>query len=229
MKIGNSLLRLSRHHFVKSSFTDLAKRQEFLHLSKRCIISSSTFDCMTSLLSIQQIDSPSDRDILNLSDEQRRKASSSARPRRRRRGGTAETISSKEGGEDDDRAATVAPTSSSIVTDDSIFIGSARAFLDKIEEGLEPMRPYNDVFVIQRSKNEEGENLTLRLKPSEGQYIFQVDEEMKTITLNSPMSGTYTYVLCAYTGDFVGMNDGHLCQGLLVRDLIRHTNGLPKF
>ena len=91
------------------------------------------------------------------------------------------------------------------------------------------MKAYNDIFVIQRSKNEQGENLTLRLKPSEGQYIFQVDEEMKTITLNSPMSGTYTYVLCGYTGDFVGMNDGHLCQGLRVRDLIRHANGLPKF
>lgn len=181
------------------------------------------------MMTTQQLHSPSHQVKINLLNEQCRNLSSSARPRRRRRGGTAETITSKEGSEDDDRAATVAPTSSSIVTDDSIFIGSARAFLDQIEEGLEPMRPYNDVFVIQRSKNEEGENLTLRLKPSEGQYIFQVDEEMKTITLNSPMSGTYTYVLCGYTGDFVGMNDGHLCQGLLVRDLIRHTNGLPKF
>lgn len=98
-----------------------------------------------------------------------------------------------------------------------------------MEEAIEPMKAHNDVFKVTRSSTESGENLTITLKPGEGQYIFQVDVEMKTLTLNSPMSGTYTYVLCRYTDDFVGMNDGHLCEGMLVRDLIRHCYGLPRF
>ena len=89
------------------------------------------------------------------------------------------------------------------------------------------MKAQNETFNIIRSTTEIGENLTIGLKPGEGQYVFQVDEDMKTLTLNSPMSGSYTYVLCGYTGDFVGMDDGHLCEGMLVRDLIRHCNGLP--
>ena len=31
-----------------------------------------------------------------------------------------------------------------------------------------------------------------------------------------------------YAGQFVGMEDGQ-CEGMLVRDLIRHCNGLPQF
>ena len=75
----------------------------------------------------------------------------------------------------------------------------------------------------------QGETLTIQLKPGEGRYILQVDEQNCTLTMISPMSGNYTYVLCAYTGQFIGMDDGHSCEGMLVRDLIRHCNGLPKF
>lgn len=144
---------------------------------------------------------------------------------RRRRAGSGVTQADSEV----DRSSLNAPSSSSIVEDEDIFLGTVRAYLDKVEEALEPMKAYNEVFKVKRDANESGRNLTITLKPGEGQYIFQVDNEMKTLTLNSPMSGTYTYVLCGYTDNFVGINDGHLCEGMLVRDMIRHCNGLPKF
>ena len=152
-----------------------------------------------------------------------RHLSSSKRRRRAGSGTTPQTDSSE-----DDRSSANAPSPSSIVKDEDIFLGTSRAYLDKVEEAVEPMKAKNDVFKVTRSSNESGENLTITLKPGEGQYIFQVDVEMKTMTMNSPMSGTYTYV-CRYTDDFVGMIDGHLCEGMLVRDLIRHCYGLPKF
>lgn len=91
------------------------------------------------------------------------------------------------------------------------------------------MKRTNDVFIIKRDSNEQGDNLTLRLKPGEGNYILQVDEEMLTLTLSSPMSGIYTYVLCPKTGSFIGMDDGHIAEGMIVRDLIRHCTGMPQF
>lgn len=124
---------------------------------------------------------------------------------------------------------TGAPDDLDIVRDSEIFTRAANSFLDRVQNALEPMKASNEVFHILRSKNESGENLTLRLKPSEGQYVFQVDTDVKTLTMISPMSGSYTYVLCAHTGQFVGMDDGHVCEGMLVRDLIRHCQGLPNF
>lgn len=109
------------------------------------------------------------------------------------------------------------------------FLPAARKFLARTEKALEPMKRTNDVFIIKRDSNEQGDNLTLRLKPGEGNYILQVDEEMLTLTLSSPMSGIYTYVLCPKTGSFIGMDDGHIAEGMIVRDLIRHCTGMPQF
>jgi hypothetical protein len=90
------------------------------------------------------------------------------------------------------------------------------------------MKDHNDVFDLERSNNDIGPLLTLDLKPGEGKYLFQVDETECTFILTSPMSGTYTYVLVP-PDRFVGMEDGHSLEGMIVRDLIRHCNGLPDF
>ena len=160
-----------------------------------------------------------DAAILGLNHHSRSFSSRSTVRRRRR--------TSEPSSETNERASANKPTA--VVKNREIFQQSARAFLDRAEVALEPMKAHNEVFKLTRSSNEEGDNLTIGLKPGEGQYIFQVDEEMCTLTLNSPRSGNYTYVLCGYTGGFVGMDDGHACEGLLVRDLIRHCNGLPQF
>ena len=110
----------------------------------------------------------------------------------------------------------------------TLFIPAAMEELEKIQNALEPMKKYNDVFHLNRSSNEIGPILTLELKPGEGQYEFQVDENECTLTLNSPMSGNYTYILIP-PDRFVGRDDGHSLEGMIVRDLIRHCNGVPDF
>lgn len=116
-----------------------------------------------------------------------------------------------------------------MVKSKSKFTKQAKIFLTKAQNALEPMKAYNEIFNITRTSNEQGEVLTIGLAPSEGQYVLQVDEDILTLSLLSPMSGNYTYVLCENTNEFVGMEDGHNLEGMIVRDLIRHCNGLPNF
>jgi len=147
-----------------------------------------------------------------------------------RGGGTTTTSTSSSNSYDPNHESpTSTGTAPIAVRDPQLFTSAANSFLNRIQDGLEPMKECNTVFQIIRSRNEDGENLTIRLKPSEGQYVFQVYDDMTRLTMISPMSGSYTYVLCSRTGQFVGMDDGHICEGMLVRDLIRHCNGLPKF
>ena|ERR1719276_156407 len=110
----------------------------------------------------------------------------------------------------------------------NVFLPAAIDLLGRIQKALEPMKEHNDVFRLERSSNDIGPLLTLELKPGEGTYLCQVDEAACTVILTSPMSGTYTYVLLP-PDKFVGMGDGHSLEGMIVRDLIRHCNGLPNF
>ena len=116
-----------------------------------------------------------------------------------------------------------------MVRNKELFLDASNAFLTKAAAALEPMKAHNDIFNIQRSTNDQGEVLKIILKPSEGQYVLQVDNDLRTLTLLSPISGNYTYVLCKQTHEFIDMEDNHSLVGMLVRDLIRHCNGLPQF
>lgn len=147
-------------------------------------------------------------------------SSNSSRRRRRKSAATGNGV---------DASSVPSESSSTAVHDPKVFASAANSFLNKVQDAMEPMKAHNEVFDIVRSQNEDGENLTIRLKPSEGQYVFQVYNDMTRLTMVSPMSGSFTYVLCSQTGQFVGMDDGHICEGMLVRDLIRHCNGLPQF
>ena len=98
-------------------------------------------------------------------------------------------------------------------------------FLQKAERALHPMKSCNEVFELTSSS----EKLSLKLSPAEGNYAMQVDEINFEILLQTPISGRFSYVLCAEKGEWVGSEDGHSLEGLLVRDLIRQCNGYPKF
>ncbi len=180
-------------------------------------ITSSSSSMSSSLVSMTVKD--------NIITQQHRNASSRRRIRRRRDGG--EIVDSDQGEE----GRTNDPTRNEIriATDKTQFLQASSAFLTKATAALEPMKAHNDVFNVQRSTNEQGETLTLSLKPSEGQYVLQADNQLCTLSLRSPMSGKYTYVLCKNTNKFVGMEDNHSIEGMIVRDLIRHCNGLPQF
>lgn len=141
--------------------------------------------------------------------------------RRRRRGSTSSTAPA-EG--DKTHASRPVP-----VKDAATFLAASGEELDRIEAAIEPMKACNDVFVVSRSKNEEGEKLSIRLQGGDGTYVIQVDERNCTMNLTSPMSGAYTYVLCGKSGDWLGMDDAHIMEGMLTRDLIRQCNGVPRF
>lgn len=149
--------------------------------------------------------------------------------RRRRRAVSNPTVTDDESRREEERLSKVIPDDDGIVTDKELFLQASSAFLQQTIKALEPMKAHNEVFHLILSSNEQGQRLTVGLRPSEGQYVLQVDDELCTLTLTSPMSGNYTYILCAFTGNFIGMHDGHLCQGMLVRDMIRHCYGVPQF
>mmetsp|Transcript_3805 Transcript_3805/g.8108 ORF Transcript_3805/g.8108 Transcript_3805/m.8108 type:complete len:223 (+) Transcript_3805:72-740(+) len=155
----------------------------------------------------------------------------SAPRRRRRQGGGGAPVSDADDDAaeiDGDRLREARP---SAVKDLAVFTAATVDLLSKIEAALKPMESCNDGFFVKRvTDNAPGEyGLDILLSPGEGEYSLRVDGENRTVALKSPMSGMYTYVLCDKTGDFRGMDDGHILEGLLTRDLIRHCNGVPKF
>lgn len=113
------------------------------------------------------------------------------------------------------------------IDDDVVFVQAASALLDKLEKALEPMKQKNDFFVVERFFGEMGEVMTIDLGPKEGKYRIEMSMEDHLFEYSSPISGKVLYVLSAQTGEWVGSQDGHLFEGLLVRDLIRQCQGLP--
>ena len=118
----------------------------------------------------------------------------------------------------DDRAAMNRPVK---VTDMQQFVVAAQDVLDKIQTSLEPMKRHNYLFVVDRQAN------SLKLTLTDGDYIFEVVEDFNCIQMTSPISGKFSYVLSASTGEWVDVHDGHLMEGMFVRDLIRQCNGVP--
>ena len=110
------------------------------------------------------------------------------------------------------------------VTDPLAFADAAQNFLDKIELSLIPMERVNDVFIINRTPLK----LTLTLAPHHGQYVFEINEEQTAIRFVSPMSGGYSYLCNAMTGEWECQQDGHRLVGMFVRDLVCQVNGLPE-
>lgn len=49
------------------------------------------------------------------------------------------------------------------------------------------------------------------------------------ISLRSPLSGSFSYVYDASSGEWVGSEDGHSLIGMLTRDWIRQCRGVPDF
>ena len=152
----------------------------------------------------------------------------------RRRRTTRETdgiVSSDEGNSSSSSSSWRQCKPQKIVVDSKIFHNAAKEFLQRVQLAVEPMKQYNSVFQVLRLINtiESQDCLKILLKPDQGSYILQVDYDTRTMALTTPLSGSFTYVLCSQTGNFVGMEDGHVLEGLLVRDLIRQCHGLPKF
>jgi Frataxin-like domain len=74
--------------------------------------------------------------------------------------------------------------------------------------------------------------LYLDLGPVHGAYTLQVDYSISRVLLTSPLSGSLLYYCSQEAGsdDYAwrSEDDGHVLQGLLVRDLIRQIQGVPQ-
>jgi hypothetical protein len=141
--------------------------------------------------------------------------------KRRKRG--SKQVQETESEESDDN-----PLKHVAVDDPEQFLESVTLLLDKIEKAVAPMKEQNDIFVVTRARGELGDTLRIDLSPKEGSYKIEVSEEDCLFQYTSPISGNVLYVNSATTGDWVGIEDGHIFEGLLVRDLIRQCRGLPK-
>lgn len=113
------------------------------------------------------------------------------------------------------------------VVESEVFRREADALLTKIERALQPMKEKNEIFVVTRRWEDLGPTLSIDLSPKDGSYIVEVNEEEHLLQFSSPISGSQLYILSQRTGEWVGAEDGHLFEGLLVRDLIRQCQGLP--
>lgn len=80
-----------------------------------------------------------------------------------------------------------------------------------------------------------GDYLWIDLGPVHGQYTIQADEAMQIIILLSPISGQRVYRYDNHESEsrpddpnrWMCTDDGHVLEGLLVRDLIRQIQGVP--
>lgn len=151
-------------------------------------------------------------------------------PVRRRRRPTPRASTNSDVNDDDDSVGSK-PTQSqlkpSAVDDDVEFVQAASALLDKLEKAMGPMKRQNEIFEVERFFGELGEVLTIDLGPKEGKYRVEMSLEDHMFEYTSPISGKILYVLSVHTGEWVGYEDGHSFEGLLVRDLIRQCQGLP--
>ena len=118
--------------------------------------------------------------------------------------------------------------SQTAVQDLKVFQQEADKLLLKLEQALRPMEKHNDVFVITHTPRNHYMNgsLTLELKPEDGMYQIEVNDEARRIHMTSALSGQFNYKY-ASTGEWEDELDRHSMVGMLVRDLIRQCNGLP--
>lgn len=132
------------------------------------------------------------------------------------------------GDEDGDGGSTNnSPLKHNAVDDDVEFVQAASALLDKLEKAMEPMKRQNEIFQVERFFGDLGEVLTIDLGPKEGKYRVEMSLDDHLFEYTSPISGKILYVFSADTSEWVGIEDGHSFEGLLVRDLIRQCQGLP--
>ncbi|GKY94121.1 hypothetical protein MPSEU_000378200 [Mayamaea pseudoterrestris] len=115
------------------------------------------------------------------------------------------------------------------VTEVLLFRETATALIDKLYTALQPMEQVNDPFFLTKGMEDDlGPFLLIDFGPLQGQYSIQVDVEQSVVTMSTPRIGQTVYILSKLTNDWVSIADGHVLEGMLVRELLHHAQGLPK-
>jgi hypothetical protein len=130
--------------------------------------------------------------------------------------------------EDNDNADESPDTTASEIAQTE-FDRAASFLVNKVYKALKPMVPLNDNFFLSRGEDTAmGEYIMIDLGAADGQYNIQVDNEQQLLLMQTPISGQTQYVFSKRSGDWISVDDGHIFEGLLVRDLIRQCRGVPK-
>lgn len=125
------------------------------------------------------------------------------------------------------------------------FVALAMAQLDKLYDSLQPVLNINPDLITTRgvteppepdSDNDDEEEekevvipgpfVKVDSGPVHGTYTIQMNAPQRRLILESPGSGQFNYMYV--NGRWVNEHDGHDMDGLFVRDLIRHIQGVPK-
>lgn len=143
--------------------------------------------------------------------------------RRRSRGGVPRKMDTEEGIDD------LYPARKLEKATNREFDVAAAELMDELFDGLKPLRAHNDNLVLTRGTQEEtGEYILIDLGPGYGQYNIQVDNHQSLLLVSSPITGPLEYIFLKDKQEWCSVQDGHNFKGLLMRDLIRQVNGLPK-
>jgi hypothetical protein len=114
------------------------------------------------------------------------------------------------------------------VTDETEFADASKALIEKLYKAIEPMGRSNDPFFLTKGFEEEmGPFVLVDFGPVQGQYTIQVDRDQSLVSMTTPRSGQITYILSDSTHEWVSEADGHAMEGMLVRDMIHHAQGVP--
>mmetsp|Transcript_18609 Transcript_18609/g.39954 ORF Transcript_18609/g.39954 Transcript_18609/m.39954 type:complete len:252 (+) Transcript_18609:141-896(+) len=182
----------------------------------------------------------------------------STRTRRRRRQGAGipnKPVEHDPHASADDRSPPYAGLSASLSSEK--FLSVSRTLLDRVESAITELKDCNDGLEIARyppsspdlppdeaeiksseppTQQHEGQ-LSFQVQSSEdffwggGTYLLTIQPRNAggVVTLQSPLSGSFTYVYNSTKGEWVGDEDGHSLFGMLTRDWIRQCRGVPDF
>ncbi len=103
---------------------------------------------------------------------------------------------------------------------------AAQTFLN-IQDYVEPLLVPNNYSFSTISLDDNVQQLVLHVG-AKGSYKFHYSPVTGRFIYLSPISGSQQYVYDIDVKQWVGSRDGHDFMGLLTRDLIRHSIGLPK-
>jgi frataxin-like iron-binding protein CyaY len=98
----------------------------------------------------------------------------------------------------------------------------AKKMLLKIETGISPLENMNENFAIIKPAEEE-----LIIQVKRGKFIFKLDHTNQFIVLQSYISGHHKYFYDLEDKQWLCVKDGHDLRGLITRDFMKHSNGLP--
>ena len=148
-------------------------------------------------------------------------------PIRRRKGGAPPTSLFHDPNEEESSS----KSPNSITSDRKEYSRRANDLLERVCTAALPMKKFNDVFEVQsQPEDTEDRELSMHLDPKFGFFHLRVDNDNVTAQITTPTSGYVEYVPSASkNGEWVNTDDSHDLIGMVVRDLIRNSNGLPKF